>query len=143
MTFPLTVDDDWPPVSVETLWVEGAGADYKVLNVPFFAQGIALGDIVRGVSEQGELTFNGKVRESGHSTLRVIVLRKHVFEDIERELTGLGCSMEGSPWGSLFAVDVSSNEQLARVQRVLSLRKVAGDLDYEDACLAISDVQRD
>jgi|SRR5580693_6339272 hypothetical protein len=56
MAFSLPIEEDWPPVSVETLWVEAAkNGTYRVDSVPFLVKGIAVDDIVEGrTQDEGE-----------------------------------------------------------------------------------------
>ena len=66
---------NWPPVPVERLWGERTAVDFemRLLNVPFFARGVAYGDLarVRPDQDRHELVFERLNSESGHSTLRI------------------------------------------------------------------------
>ena len=46
--FRLTLDEDgYPPASGETLWATALGdGTYRIDNIPFFATGVSLGDVV-------------------------------------------------------------------------------------------------
>ena len=74
MEFPLTIESDWPPVSVETLWVAALGdGHFRIDNIPFFVRDIAVDDVVVGKSGQGGLLrFVRKFASGGHSTIWVI-----------------------------------------------------------------------
>ena len=37
--------DDWPPVASEGVWCERVGAEYRLLNAPFFIKDLAVGDV--------------------------------------------------------------------------------------------------
>ena len=77
--FRLEKDEDgYPPVEVESLWgivrLDGVEPD----NTPFFARGVALGDIVNlRKASDGALEFESVARRGGHSTYRILVLKKH------------------------------------------------------------------
>jgi Domain of unknown function (DUF4265) len=141
MAFDLEVVDDWPPVSVETLWVEYVqNGRYRVDSIPFLVRGIAVDDIVEGRTESpGEpdslLHFTRKVEAGGHSTIQVIVIADEVTSAVKNDVARVGCRTEGSPWPSLFSIDIPNSELIDAVHGVLRVRATLGQLEYEDACL--------
>ncbi|MER7168585.1 DUF4265 domain-containing protein [Micromonospora sp. NPDC000207] len=94
------VNATWPPFDAERIWAKKTAVPYRleIRNIPFFVQGLPLGDLIRAKPDQGrrELVFDGLVRHSGHSTVRVI-LRDKKSETRDRVL-GLvqesGCGWE-------------------------------------------------
>jgi len=138
MTFNLEVEDNWPPVSVETLWVKVAkNGKFTVDSIPFLAKGVAVGDLVEGDEEtEGELKFRRKVESSGHSTIQVIVIADAIASTIKDEIKRIGCFTEASPWSALFGIDAPDQETLAGVGRILDMRAAAGEIEYENACIA-------
>ena len=83
--YKLSVDlkEGWHGFSNETLWGEKVGEGlYRIDNIPFFANGISDGDIVKAeVSEDGLLKVKEVVERSGQVNCRVI------FEDETDEAT--------------------------------------------------------
>jgi hypothetical protein len=75
LLFELEQDEDgYPPASAETLWALKVGESlFKIDNIPFFALGVAVNDIVSAVPEESVFRFKEVVHPSGHSTIRVIV----------------------------------------------------------------------
>src|SRR4029453_5700174 len=71
--FRLTQDQDgYPPASAETLWATALGnAAYRIANIPFFARGVSLGDVVETKMIDGLPTFARVRQRGGHATLRV------------------------------------------------------------------------
>ena len=49
--FPLEIDEDedWPPYSVEHLWVRPVGETFYVRSFPFFVKGMAFDDLISAV----------------------------------------------------------------------------------------------
>jgi hypothetical protein len=135
---PLEKDEDgYPPADYENLWVTFAGGGhYKVVNIPFFATGIALGDIVEAQPEQGLLRFRRVVHPSGHSTIRVIVYDKGEVASVRDFFKGMGCSIEQSHIPGLITLDVPPSISLAQVQQALAVGESQERWGYEEACLA-------
>jgi len=134
--FTFDQDDDWPPVAGESLWAtELGGGRYLIDNIPFFIPNIALNDVViarpRG---DGCLQFVRKVSSGGHSTIRVTGSDGNRGDHVE-ELQALGCGIEGSGFGSLFAVDVPPEVSLEAVLVLCSRWLAHNQADYETACL--------
>jgi len=143
MAFRLKVEDDWPPVSVETLWVESAGkSKFRIDNTPFLVKGIAVDDIVEGrqeeAGEEGMLHFSRKLATGGHSTIQAIVIVDEVESDFRDEMREIGCRIEVSPWRSLYGIDIPDRRLIEAVHRSLDARASLGQLEYEDACLAVA-----
>ncbi len=138
MIFDLEVVDGWPPVSAETLWVKTMGQSrFQIDNCPFFVKGIAVRDLVEGHGEQeGLLRFSRKLESGGHSTIHVIVLADEVGPALKADITEAGSHVEGSPWKSLFSIDVPDANVLGEVQRRLKARAAAGEIEFENACIA-------
>lgn len=107
--FRLVRDEDgYPPVEVESMWAISRPEGYELDSIPFYARGIALGDIVQTkTAPDGGLEFDRVVRRGGHSTYR-IWLRDPRPDDPQftiDELRGRGLAVE-SPFPYLLAADV-------------------------------------
>lgn len=106
VAFDLAVERaDWPPVSTERLWGEKTGVKFevRVVSVPFFARGIAYGDLVRvrPDHERRELVFEEFTAESGHSTVRVVVMDASAGGGVETRLRAAGLRPPGWAAGSV------------------------------------------
>src|SRR5690242_6552544 len=106
--FRLEQDEDgYPPASAETLWAIKVDEDlYKLDNIPFFATGIAVDDIVLAKPEAGQLLYKEVVHPSGHSTFRVVVYNHGEVPEVRETFKQLGCSTEQSHLRGLIASDV-------------------------------------
>ena len=140
LEFDLDVRGDWPPFSVETLWVGRVEGDrYWIKNVPFFAKGIAFGDVVRAhpkVDDPSMLALDEVVDRSGHSVVRVIVQGDHVVRECRAVFTELGCDTELSNFPKLFSVDIPVSVGFDRAVVVLDEGVSDGRWDYEDGFIA-------
>ena len=87
-------------VESEGIWVEQVHDDrFRVLNIPFFAFGVALDDIVvaEWSEELGEPEFVRVETHSGHSAYRILVRPDADPAQAEqgwRDLEALGCGRE-------------------------------------------------
>ncbi|MFE8600047.1 DUF4265 domain-containing protein [Archangium violaceum] len=128
-------DEDYPPVDYERLWARPLGDGLFALdNIPFFVRGISVGDVVAAQPGEGEVVFSELVRESGSSTLRVIVFDESHVEEVRRQLQTLGCSTELNV-SKMLGVDVPPQVALQAVRTWLMEMQSAGALEFEDACL--------
>jgi uncharacterized protein DUF4265 len=139
--FPLVPDaDGWPPASVESLWARRTGrADELVIdNTPFFVRGIAWLDLIRVVAgADGRLEFAGLVSESGHSTVRVIVLDDAEMGRLRDHAELMGCACELiRAYPNLAALDVPPVVDYADVKAWLDARETVGRLGYEEGCIS-------
>lgn len=75
ITFALEQDEDgYPPYAVEKLWAIQRADGYEVDNIPWYAKGIACGDLVAAKPDgDGRLAFERVLRRGGNSTLRVLL----------------------------------------------------------------------
>ncbi len=102
------------PIKGENLWAEKVGLDlYRLCNTPFFAQGLAWGDVVRcKLDEAGNLEVDTVVDHSGNNTMRVYFERgwDSAIDKVIGYLTYVGCTFENS--GRLYAFYVPNEPEL-------------------------------
>jgi len=136
--FELEQDEDgYPPASAETLWAIKAGDGlFKIDNIPFFALGVAVNDIVSAVPEENAFRFKEVAQPSGHSTIRVVVYDAADVAAVRTLFKQLGCSTELSHLPRLLAVDVPPSVSLAELKQVLESGRHQDRWGYEEACLA-------
>jgi hypothetical protein len=119
--FRLEKDEDgYPPVEVESLWGIRRSDGIELDNIPFFAKGVALGDIVESTTAgDGALEFESVVRRGGHSTFRILLLKKHPADPRRTmdELIAKGLSVEED--AGLLAVDVPPDVPLGPIRDYL------------------------
>jgi hypothetical protein len=134
--FAFDVDGDWPPVAGESLWVtELDDHRYLVDNIPFFVLGVALNDVVEAApGPDGCLAFVRKISSGGHSTVRILGSAERRDTHVE-QLQALGCGIEGSGFGDLFAVDVPPEVNLVAVLALCKRWLDTNQADYETGCL--------
>ncbi|HEX8434618.1 DUF4265 domain-containing protein [Archangium sp.] len=138
--FHLEQDEDgYPPVSAETVWAIAVGEGlYKIDNIPFFATGVAVEDIVSAKPDAGQLLYQEVVHPSGHSTLRVVVYKHDEVPEVRGIFKQLGCSTEQSHLRGLIAIDVPPSASWDELKRMLDTGREQDRWDYEEACLARS-----
>jgi hypothetical protein len=112
--------------SAETVWTDRLSPDtYRIQNIPFFAYGVSLHDIVSAPIDldSGFAIFGRVIAKSGNRTMRLI-LRKPIQADARtrrrlQELVGLGCdySMLNATYAAL---NVPPTLNAARVEGLVS-----------------------
>jgi hypothetical protein len=135
--FQIEQKDGYPPVAVESMWAVKVGDGlYEIENIPFYAKGIGLGDIVgTTASETGSLVFDRVASSRGHSTLRLVFIEMRERKRIEKALEALGCGWEGGVEPSLISVDVPPAASFDEVLKLVSEACTQGILDYETAAI--------
>jgi len=134
--FELTKDeDDFPPVSQESLWARPVPEGYEIDNIPFFVRSISSHDIVSADERDGALVFRDLARPSGHSTVRIVPYDRSggVHLDIFEQL---GCSYERHATYGLIAVDVPPSASYARVRAALEKGATEEQWDFEEGTVA-------
>lgn len=130
-------EDDYPPADYEGLWARPLGEGlFQIDNVPFFARGIAWGDIVSALKLEKELRFLEVVNPSGHSTLRLIIHDEKDIPSVKAMLEKLGCAVERSHIPGLISVDVPPTVPMATLKPFLDEGEAQERWGYEEACLA-------
>jgi Domain of unknown function (DUF4265) len=132
---------NWPPVSVERLWGEKTAVKFeiRVVNTPFFARGVAYGDLVqvRADHERRELVFEKFTSESGHSTVRIILMGAGARDEVESKLGEAGCSWEGAEqFASLLAVDVPPAVDYRPLRDWLRARAGDGTIEFQESAIS-------
>lgn len=141
MHFRLEIEDDWPPASVESLWaVEQGDGTARLDNVPWFARGMACGDVVATASDEEGVQWAGEVvRRSENCTIRLIVLwdggSGAARQSVISAFRELGVFGEGIERFGMVALDVPPTADLAKVQRLLNHGVTKEWWDMEEGCI--------
>src|SRR5437016_2012352 len=114
--FPLE-PDAWHGHATETMWAELVSpGQFLLRNVPFYARGVSVEDVVHARFEGEALTFVGVAARGGHSTYRLFVdggIESPAFRLWWKRLETLGCSFEQGD--RLLAVDVPPSADINEV----------------------------
>lgn len=136
VAFEITNDDG--STEIETLWAIPVENGYQIDNIPFYAQEIAIDDVVSAEpDEEGMLRFSGLVKASGHSTVRLWFACEADVASVRAALRTLGCASELNI-SRLVAVDVPPSIPYAEIRAYLDERERSGLLEFEEACLGIA-----
>lgn len=130
----------WHDVRVETMWVEHICDNIFILkNIPFYACGLAYGDIVNAKPKKNEndkFIFQVIYRHSGGSTIRILkdmntTLEK--FEILLNSLAALRCTFEKSTeFLGLYAFDIPRGADYHEITRILDAAEASGVAVYEE-----------
>ena len=129
LSFPLDVQDGWPPAAVECLPFEPEDAGVRLLVAPLFVRGLSVGDVLqykmdtvsRQVAEWRHVT------KSDHSTFWLLASGdERVLLDGLEQLRSLGCSTVSAAQLGVFSVDVPGTVSMAAVDAILEILEGRG-----------------
>lgn len=134
--WPLKQDaQGYPPASVEGLWVTRSAIGYQVDSIPFYAYGIAPGDII-SIREDGErIWFGTLLHGGGASVFRVLAKAPDTLEQVRTALEEFGCTCETQQATKMLAVQVPPSQTLDTLLYYLLTQRQAGTLDFEEGVL--------
>jgi hypothetical protein len=128
-------EDDWPPFASESVWATRVADDrYRLDNVPFFVDGVALGDVVGTVHRGGAEWYVGVVTPSGNSTLRVVCFDADRGEAVAAWLRARGWTWEYALGGDYLVANVPAGADLGECLAMLASVQRDGELEYELSC---------
>jgi hypothetical protein len=109
---------------------------FQVDSVPFFVKGVAVGDVVSAAeTSENYYQYVRTVSHGGHSTYRLYIEEEPIGQTVQRELEGMGCSVEAAAQGSLIAVDVPP-EREPQVREYLVKGVQEGRWELQEASIA-------
>lgn len=121
---------------IESAWAIPIGEHFQLDNILFYAKEFALGDIVNTEIRDGDRFVIGLVKESGHSTIRMLFENEDEISETRKQLSKLGCDSEISNIPTLIAVDIPPNVEYTAIRSYLELGEQEGKWSYEEACIA-------
>jgi len=123
----------WPPIDVEGMWAKRTAADeYTLHNIPFYARGVASGDVVATVEIDGNLYFRETLRQGGHGTIRVLLKSESQADGVIARIESFRCGCESAE--RLVAVDVPPKMRVSELLSFLEAERGASRLGYEVSC---------
>jgi len=136
--FDLEVDDGFPPISAEVLIgkLESIG-HVRLDNTPFFATGVAFGDIVRCIGCPPNLIFASIAFESGYRAISVIFIDNSYQEELFQSLKVLGCYVEFGefPEYDMIAVAIPPDLNYDEIKQKLDKLETEGKISFAELCL--------
>jgi hypothetical protein len=133
LVFQLDVEDDWPPVAVESLPFRVAHEGYVAMVPPLFVKELSVGDVIDVTHEAGSgrvLSWR-HVKKSGRSTIWLLRLKpSNAIETALAALRGLGCNTVGLEDAGVYSVEVPESLPMEAVDAVL------GHLDSDSVAVA-------
>lgn len=116
----------------ERLFATPVGDEYRILNAPYFARGLAYGDLVRAEREPGRHPLLQRVsRRSGHYTVRVVLEHERFLNDLRGAVEAVAGRLEHQEGTNLLAVDVRGDAEARLLTARLDTLEREGRLDYE------------
>lgn len=129
--FKLIIEDNYPPVSEESIWGVDLGNNlFKINNIPFYTKDVSFNDIVSVVDIDGVLHYKKTIKSSGNSTIRIIFFDGKEIEDCINAIQKMGCDYE--KFSSTFiAINIPITTNLEIVLDYLEYLSFKEIADYE------------
>ncbi|HTK21698.1 MAG TPA: DUF4265 domain-containing protein [Mucilaginibacter sp.] len=122
--------------AIESAWAQRVEGNYILDNILFYAPGYSWGDIVSVEERNGLLYVTGLIKESGHSTIRIIFYNKEIIQLTTEQLEKRGCRWEGSNIPTLISVDIAPEIDYIPIRKFLDEGEENDWWSYEESCLA-------
>lgn len=121
LKFPLHVEDDWPPVAVESLPFVRAGTNYKLLEAPLFIKDLSVNDVICvNIDECNMVTEWQHILRSNHTTLWVLRLATpNTIQSFLNSLRELGCNTVSFNAAGVFSVDIPGSVSMKQVDNFI------------------------
>jgi hypothetical protein len=119
--FALESEGDWPPVGTERVWCERVASNYKLVNAPFFINGLAYGDVFEATPDpvNGHVFSFKIIEESGHSLVWALNNSTIDIDAFKKEILSTGCNFEGFQKFSLYAIDIPTKVNSHEISEIL------------------------
>lgn len=133
----IKLEDDWHGNSTEELWAKQwfREDNFQIRNVPFYAKGISLNDIIQTIQVGNVEYFKNVLQKSGHSTYRIFLedkVTKDSFDQHWSSLENMGCSYEQAT-NRLYAIDIPPEVDIYKAYSLLEIGKQDNIWDFEEA----------
>jgi Domain of unknown function (DUF4265) len=108
---------------------------FEICCIPFFAYGLALGDLVDTHTVEGkDYVIKSLVKSSNNKTIRVWMLDLDNKDSVVESITKLGCLVEfRSENSKLISVAALTDSSAKEIRSYLSKMELGGFLNYEDS----------
>ena len=121
---------------IESAWAIPVDKYFQLDNILFYTPEYSLGDIVSVEDRAGELFVTGLIKESGHSTVRIIFEDKRVVSSIRKHLESLGCDSEISDVPILISIDIPPEVNYSIIKEYLVEGERLSKWSFEESCIA-------
>lgn len=122
LQFPLDVEDDWPPVAIESLPFDVTTTGLEALVAPMFIADLSAHDILEvEKDEQGYVRSWRQRKRSDHSTIWLLrIAQTDAIPACLESVRALGCNTSSLEQFGCHSIDVPGTVSINRVDEVLS-----------------------
>ncbi len=125
--FPLKIQNDWPPVSVEWLWFVPTADGMKLQSCPLFVSELSVGDEIIVELDEDSCVRKWHHRERSHrSTVWVLRVSSTADPAHLAPLRELACNTSWSSQVGVASVDVPPEVDISRFDEVIESLRSSG-----------------
>ena len=121
---------------IEGAWSKPQGKFFVLDNILFYAKEYSWGNVIDVEKEGDKLYAKNLVRESGHSTIRVLLSDPQAVSRIRSDVSQMGCSPELSNMKNLISIDVPPSLSYDALITYLNKGEEKEEWEYEEACIS-------
>ena len=121
---------------IESAWATREGEFYKLDNILFYAKEFSWGDLIKAKLINDELYVDVLVKESGHSTVRILFENVNDVQSTRDQLKSMECDSELSNYEKLVAVDIPPSVYYSDIVKYLDEGEKVDKWEYQEACIS-------
>ena len=107
-------------ISTESLWFLKERENYRLINIPFFIEGISMEDLISFKKKTDEICeIESIVKNSGNSTIWVTLNDDSKGKEILEKMHNLGCGYEGGVIDNYYTVNVPEKVSIDDIDEIL------------------------
>lgn len=134
------LEDDFPPVGVETLNAHLIDSTTVVLdNTPFFAESVAIGDILECSKTEYNhiLQFEKVITPSGNKSISIIFVNDDCKNEVYQFFKDGGCYCEYGEFNgfNMLAVSIDKSIDYSKLVPYLDNNEISGNISYAELCI--------
>ena len=109
---------------------------YQVINVPAFAPNLAFGDIVDIEVDNGKFYFHHLIKESGHTTLHVVIFDLLFKPELIDRLEEFGCGINDHIADNYLVLDIDPETNYPPIYTYLFAQEATERISFRESCLS-------
>ena len=121
---------------IEKVNAKKVGEYYQIKSIPAFAKNLAFDDLVEAENDKGSLYFEKLIKESGHSTIHIVIFDLNIRNEIISTLKSFGCGVNEINSIDYLVIDVPPLIHYLPIKDFLMSKESTQQISFAEACLS-------